>query len=140
MAHYLVDGIKVPAVRKPNVGEIMYGETAMGKGINAMTGVENVIMQFLVSIRRFPELMERYPLSRIVDLDNGLEFDVISPISDESDEKGPEMIPDPTARADETERSGLSESTPIPPQPLVTGSTYSTSVSTSVGHPKLYEN
>lgn len=138
MAHYLVDGINVPAVRKPNVGEIMYAETMAGKSINDMTSVEQVVMQFVVSIRRFPELREKYTWDHITDIDSGLEFDVISPTGDVDDEKAPEMVPDPTAHGAETERSGSSESTLNPAPSAGTGNTSSTSGITSGGHLESY--
>lgn len=138
MAHYLVDGIKIPAIRQPNVGEVMYGETAAGKSINDMTSVEQVVMQFIVSIRRFPEMRDKYTWAVITDIDNGLDFDVISPISDAEDPKAPEMVPDPTAPGVETGGSGSSEKTPNPVPSVGTGGISSISGFTSDGHPKPY--
>jgi hypothetical protein len=132
MAHYLIDGKKYPAVERPLTGEIMYGEKAVGKDLKEFSGVEQMVMSALISLRRDPEARVRYNWDTLMEIP----FDQLVPISDAQDEQPVEMIPDPTARGGETERSDSSESTPNPAPNASTGNTFSTSDTTSGGHPK----
>jgi hypothetical protein len=132
MAHYLIEGKKYPAVDRPLTGEIMYGEKAVGKDLKEFSGVEQMVMSALIALRRDPEARVRYNWDTLMEIP----FDQLVPISDVQDEQPVEMVPDPTARGDETERSGLFESTPNPAPSAGTGNIFSTSDTTSGGHPK----
>lgn len=138
MAHYDVDGIKVPAVIRPNVGQMMYGEECAGKGTTEMRSTEILALQFVVSIRQYPDLRTKYTWDRITDIDGDFPYEILRPISDADDEKLPEMVPDPTAPAAGTEKSDSSASIPIPPLENATGNTSTNSPTISGGAPTSY--
>jgi hypothetical protein len=96
MAHYLIDGKKYPAVERPLTGEIMYGEKAVGKDLKEFSGVEQMVMSALISLRRDPEARVRYNWDTLMEIP----FDQLVPISDAQDEQPVEMVPDPTARGE----------------------------------------
>jgi hypothetical protein len=134
MAHYLIDGKKYPAVERPLTGEIMYGEKAVGKDLKDLSGVEQMVLSALISLRRDPEARVRYNWDTLMEIP----FDQLVPISDAQDERPVEMVPDPTARGGETERSGSSENTPNPAPNVDTGNISSISGITSDGPPRTF--